>query len=85
MAVAKLEYLGLEVIIMAEEGLDFCGKVCPYPVVNVIRAVDRLRAGESIKVRFNDPLASRSIPEELEEYKNLTFSGKKRQLLGALY
>lgn len=47
--------------------LDLCGKVCPYPVVEVISAVELMKPGQRRIFLVDDPLALKSIPEELEE------------------
>ena len=56
---------------MTTETLDLCGKVCPYPVVQIIREVDKLRPGESCRCVVDDPLAIKSVPEELEDYEDI--------------
>jgi TusA-related sulfurtransferase len=52
--------------------LDLCGKVCPYPVVLILREVDQLRPGESLRCLVDDPLALKAVPEELEDFPELT-------------
>ena len=54
--------------------LDLCGEVCPYPVVKIIREVDRLASGETMRCLVDDPLALKAVPEELEDYPDLTLS-----------
>ncbi len=54
--------------------LDLCGKVCPYPVVLIIREVDQLRHGETLRCLVDDPLALKAVPEELEDYADLDVS-----------
>ena len=51
--------------------IDLCGRVCPYPVVEVVREVDKLRSGESLRCVVDDPLAIKSVPEELEDYDDI--------------
>jgi len=55
---------------MKERQIDLLGKVCPYPVVEVVRAVDKMAEGDRLIFLIDDPLAIKSIPEELEEYIN---------------
>jgi TusA-related sulfurtransferase len=54
--------------------LDLCGKVCPYPVVLIVREVDQLRSGETLRCLVDDPLALKAVPEELEDYRDLDIS-----------
>ncbi len=54
--------------------LDLCGKVCPYPVVLIIREVDQLRRGERLCCLVDDPLALKAVPEELEDCDDLEVS-----------
>ncbi len=60
--------------------IDLCGKVCPYPVVEVISIVESMDVGEKCTFYVDDPLAVKSIPEELEEFEdidlNVTPKGK---------
>ncbi len=51
--------------------MDLIGRVCPYPVVEVVDAVDHMRVGETRLFLVDDPLAVKSIPEELEEYEDI--------------
>ncbi|MBU0640322.1 MAG: sulfurtransferase TusA family protein [Planctomycetes bacterium] len=59
---------------MTQGIVDLCGKVCPYPVVEVVRGVDRLRSGETLRCVVDDPLAIKAVPEELEDYPDLSIS-----------
>lgn len=63
-----------------EKIIDLCGKVCPYPVVEVISRVESMKHGEHCTFYVDDPLAIKSIPEELEEFEdiNLQVSPKGR-------
>ncbi|HNQ23112.1 MAG TPA: sulfurtransferase TusA family protein [Phycisphaerae bacterium] len=77
---------------MDDDALDLCGKICPYPVVAIVREVARLRPGQKLRCMVDDPLALKSVPEELEEFPDvsLTISSRgsvwevivKRQLKG---
>jgi TusA-related sulfurtransferase len=55
---------------MEESKIDLMGKICPYPVVNIIREVDKMRSGETRIFVVDDPLCIKSVPDELEEYDN---------------
>ncbi|MBN2448046.1 MAG: sulfurtransferase TusA family protein [Phycisphaerae bacterium] len=56
------------------QAVNLCGKVCPYPVVMIVREVDRLRSGESLRCLVDDPLAIKAVPEELEDYDDVSIS-----------
>ena len=62
---------------MDQEMLDLCGKVCPYPVVEIVREVERLRPGQMLRCVIDDPLALKSVPEELEEFADVTIMVNK--------
>ena len=47
--------------------VDLRGKICPYPVVQIIETVDNMDAGDGMIFLVDDPLAVKSVPEELEE------------------
>ncbi len=55
----------------SKEQKDLLGQICPYPVMNIIRAVDNMQSGRVIKFVVDDPLAVKSVPEELEEYDDV--------------
>jgi len=61
---------------MAEREIDLADKVCPYIVVHVLREVGAMHKGEVRLFRVADPLATRSVPEELADYKDLSVSVK---------
>ncbi|MDX9702243.1 MAG: sulfurtransferase TusA family protein [Candidatus Auribacterota bacterium] len=54
-----------------EPVIDLCGKVCPYPVVEVISRIESMKPGEHCTFYVDDPLAIKSIPEELEEFEDI--------------
>jgi TusA-related sulfurtransferase len=47
--------------------VDLNGKLCPFIIMLVLREVGVMRAGESRRFLVDDPLAIKSVPEELEE------------------
>ena len=51
--------------------IDLCGKVCPYPVVELISIVESMKVGQNCVFYVDDPLAIKSIPEELEEFEDV--------------
>lgn len=57
---------------MEEHETDLLGQVCPYPVMRVVRAVDTMGTGQILRFLVDDPLAIKSIPEELEEYDDIS-------------
>ena len=59
---------------MESKEVELLGKNCPFPVMHVIREVDLMRPGEKLRFLVDDPLAIKSVPEELEEYRDLTYS-----------
>ena len=59
---------------MDENSVDLCGKMCPYPVVELIEEVDNMNPGEQKVFFVDDPLAIKSVPEELEDYDDLDIS-----------
>jgi TusA-related sulfurtransferase len=62
------------VLVNGNETVDLTGKVCPYPVVNIIRDIERMEEGETRVFCVDDPLAIKSVPEELGEYSDLVFN-----------
>ena len=60
------------------EEIDLHGKICPYPVVEIIREVAKMRSGETLTFCVDDPLAIKSVPEELEDYTDLEITIKKQ-------
>lgn len=57
---------------MGKEEIDLNEKVCPYVVLYILRAVSKMRRGETISFIVDDPLATKSVPVELEEYDDLS-------------
>ncbi len=52
---------------MAVKRFDFNGQVCPLPVINAIKQMKQLDSGDTMEIITDDPLAMKSIPEELSE------------------
>jgi len=59
---------------MSEEQVSLLGRVCPYVVMHIIRDVGQMRRGETRKFVTDDPLAIKSIPEELEDDDEYSYS-----------
>ncbi len=57
---------------MAKEPENLIGKFCPYPVVTIICHVGNMVQGETRNFIVDDPLATKSVPEELEDFENIT-------------
>jgi TusA-related sulfurtransferase len=57
---------------MTGKEIELLGENCPFPIMHIIRAVDMMRPGEKLQFLVDDPLAIKSVPEELEEYPNLS-------------
>ena len=63
---------------MSTREIDLIGKVCPYLVMYIVREIDMMKSGESIIFLVDDPLANKSIPEELEEYDDISLQINKK-------
>jgi TusA-related sulfurtransferase len=63
---------------MTVEEINLDGKICPYPVVEIVKEVAKMRSGEKLTFCVDDPLAIKSAPEELEEYEGLEIQIEKR-------
>ena len=48
--------------------VDLCGKICPFPIMLIIKEVDNMAPGEEISFVIDDPLALKSVPEEMEDF-----------------
>ena len=57
---------------MTNQEIDLLGQLCPYPVVNLIREALRLEPGQTALFCVDDPLALKSVPEELSEYEGFS-------------
>ncbi|OFZ48688.1 MAG: hypothetical protein A2381_05035 [Bdellovibrionales bacterium RIFOXYB1_FULL_37_110] len=62
---------------MKNRTIDLRGKVCPFPIMEVISIVDEMNPLESVSFQIDDPLALKSIPEELSDYADLKICIKK--------
>ena len=62
---------------MKTRTIDLRGKLCPFPIMEVMNLVDEMKSSESITFHIDDPLALKSIPEELSEYSDLKICIKK--------
>ncbi len=56
---------------MDTEEINLSGVLCPYCIVNVIKAVEKMETGETNIFIVDDPLAIKAIPEELEDEDDL--------------
>ena len=59
---------------MNKKEISLYGKICPYPVVEIVYEVDKMREGEKCRFLVDDPLAIKSVPEELEDYNDIAIS-----------
>ncbi len=64
---------------MSESKINLCGKICPYPVVDIINTVDHMNKGETKIFLVDDPLAIKSVPEELEDFDDVSCSIDKQK------
>jgi TusA-related sulfurtransferase len=55
---------------MSEKIINLIGKVCPYPIAEIIYEVDRMSDDAKLVFLVDDPLAIKAVPEELEEYED---------------
>jgi tRNA 2-thiouridine synthesizing protein A len=62
---------------MTENELNLKGKICPFPVMHIVREVEMMRCGETLKFIVDDPLAIKSVPEELEDSPGLSVTISK--------
>jgi len=63
---------------MQEKIINLIGKVCPYPIAEIIYEVDRLDDNDRLVFIVDDPLAIKAVPEELEEYDELSYNIESR-------
>jgi len=52
---------------MTKKEINLEGEICPFPVMHIVREVDMMRPGETLRFSVDDPLAIKSVPEELED------------------
>ena len=62
---------------MSDSLVDLNGKLCPFIIMYVLREVNRMQSGESRVFQVDDPLAIKSVPEELESNKDVTVEIEK--------
>jgi TusA-related sulfurtransferase len=58
---------------------DIRGTICPYAVVKILRYIEDMKSGESLAFLVDDPLATKSVPEETAEMDNIFVSISKAQ------
>ena len=46
---------------MADKTLDVCGEVCPMPVLRTKRALEEMRAGETLEVIVDYPPSKENV------------------------
>ncbi len=54
--------------------IDLKGKMCPLPVVIILKMIDNMTAGQEMKFIFDDPMVLKSVPEEMEDYQDVEIS-----------
>jgi len=60
---------------MTERVVDLIKKVCPFVVMAILRETGKMQKGDTTTFIVNDPLAIKSIPEELDDYyDDLTYT-----------
>ena len=63
---------------MTPEEINLYGKICPYPVVEIFKEVAEMKAGETKTFCVDDPLAIKSVPDELAEYNDIKIDIKRQ-------
>jgi len=61
----------------AQEIIDLKGKLCPFAVMCIIKDVDNMKRGQTRLFIVDDPLAIKSVPEELAEYEATSVDVRK--------
>lgn len=56
---------------MSDRSVDLIKKVCPFVLMSILKEIGKIKRGETVTFLVNDPLAIKSIPEEIQEYKDL--------------
>ncbi len=64
---------------MATKDFDLDGKLCPFIIMRVLREVGRLAPGDCARFLVDDPLAIKSVPEELGETRDIVVGIEKRR------
>ena len=64
---------------MSPDEVNLYGKICPYPVVEIFKEVALMRSGETKTFCVDDPLAIKSVPDELSDYNDLTITIESRE------
>ena len=58
---------------------DFRGYVCPYAIFEIITKIQQMEKGETKIFVVDDPLAIKSVPEEIEEIEDTDIEIEKEQ------
>lgn len=64
---------------MISEEINLNGRICPYPVFEIVKEVNKMRSGETRTFCVDDPLAIKSVPEELSDYVDIKVNIKNRK------
>lgn len=51
--------------------VNYVGELCPYPVVKILEHVENMKPGDKFRFCVDDPLAVKSIPDELEAFDDI--------------
>ena len=62
---------------MSDQEFNLEGTICPFPVMHIVREVEMMRSGETLRFTVDDPLAIKSVPEELEDSPDLSVTIRK--------
>ncbi|MBU0503863.1 MAG: sulfurtransferase TusA family protein [Candidatus Omnitrophota bacterium] len=55
---------------MEKKIVECRGKVCPIPVITALRVFNQLKKGDELEITVDDPLAIKSIPQELGSFES---------------
>jgi TusA-related sulfurtransferase len=62
---------------VSDRDVNLEGKLCPYVVVHILREVSTMQGGEACTFQVDDPLAIKSVPDELEDRDDLSISANR--------
>ena len=54
--------------------LDVCGKICPYPDMNTMTTLKKMKKGEVLEVLLDYPMSVERIPRNLKKQKHKLLS-----------
>ncbi|NCD33850.1 MAG: sulfurtransferase TusA family protein [Spartobacteria bacterium] len=64
---------------MSTSRINLCDEICPFVVVDIVRESLKMPAGSTRTFIVDDPLAIKSVPEELEEHGGFSVTVEKHE------